>query len=88
MRADVTVNGRRVLQQPLELRDGALIRTPLGTLRYLAFSGIYRGMIIGIQSHSQPIFQGDRFEVGREPNHPVWRCQFEVAKINRMDEQF
>ncbi|MGC6510156.1 MAG: hypothetical protein ACON4U_17180 [Myxococcota bacterium] len=69
-RMDVTVNGRRVLQQPVDLRDGALIRTPLGTFRYLSFSGIYRGMIIGIQSNSQPLYHGDRFEIGREPNHP------------------
>ena len=54
----------------MDLRDGALIRTPLGTLRYLEFSGIYRGMIIGIQSHSQPLYQGDRFEIGRSQIDP------------------
>lgn len=70
-RQDVTVSGRGLRYgQRLSLRDGALIRTLLGTLRYVAFSGNYCGIIIGITSNIESIGKGERFEIGREPNHP------------------
>jgi hypothetical protein len=70
-RQDVTISGRVPRYgQRMTLRDGALIRTVLGTLRFIAFSGNYCGVIVGINSNSESISKGERFEIGREPSHP------------------
>ena len=80
MRADVTVNGRRVLQQPMDLRDGALIRTPLGTLRYLAF---FRDL--QRNDHRNPVSLNP-FTMGIDLRSAVnriiqgWHCLCEVVK--------
>lgn len=68
---EVFVNGRRMAPSSRDsLRDGYLIRTPLGQLRYRALGGQYRGMLIGPPTNSMEVRVGERVELGREPNFP------------------
>ena len=68
---DVYVNGRRVSINSKEvLRDGNLIRTPLGSIRYRAMAGQYQGMLIGPETYSMNVNLGERIELGRDPNFP------------------
>jgi hypothetical protein len=68
---DILINGRRVPPNTTEqLRDGFLIRTPQGQVRYRALTGTYRGMLIGAPTFSMEARAGEGVEMGREPNFP------------------
>ena len=68
---DIYINGRRVpLNSKEVLRDGNLIRTPLGQVRYRALAGQYQGMLIGPETYSMNVNVGERVELGREPSFP------------------
>ena len=68
---DVYVNGRRVPINSKEvLRDGNLLRTPLGSIRYRAMAGQYQGMLIGPETYTMNVNIGERIELGRDPNFP------------------
>ncbi|MEC7984070.1 MAG: adenylate/guanylate cyclase domain-containing protein, partial [Myxococcota bacterium] len=68
---DVYINGRRVPLNTKEiLRDGNMIRTPLGSIRYRALAGQYQGMLIGPETYTMNVNVGERIELGREPNFP------------------
>ena len=68
---EIFVNGRRLAPSAKEnLRDGYLIRTPLGQIRYRGLGGQYRGMLIGPPTYSMEVSAGERVELGREPNFP------------------
>jgi hypothetical protein len=68
---DIFLNGRKMkTATPSSLRDGYLLRTRHGQLRYIALGGQYKGMLIGPPTTTMEVSTGERLELGREPNFP------------------